>query len=343
VSILMKNVIFVSICGLMGLAGVQFIRKYGNKLGIVDVPNERSSHNNVIPKGGGIGILAAFVLCAFMLGFSKTFWLSSLVLSLVSFVGDRLAIKPKDRLVVHFGCGLVFLIGVMAVYDTHVWMFLLFIPLCVFIVGTANFYNFMDGIDGIAGITGVVGFLLLAFYGYGSGADSRYIVLAVSMAFACAGFLPFNLPKAKVFMGDVGSVLLGFVFACMVILLSRTPLDFICMTSFLFPFYADELTTMVVRIREGDRLTEPHRKHVYQLLANEYGIDHWKVSLGYGSLQLFIGCGSCMLRGKGYLALLSFLAGCLIWFCVLSVYVRLRLKYSTTNSPALNRFGISVF
>ena len=76
-------------------------------------------------------------------------------------------------------------------------------------------------------------------------------------------------------MGAVGSILLGFVFAGMVIWLSRSLFDFIVLAAFLFPFYADELTTMIVRLKDGDRLTRPHRKHLYQLLANEMGIPHW--------------------------------------------------------------------
>jgi len=322
----MQNVIIVFICLMIGAIGALVIQKYGFKLGIVDVPNERSSHEQIIPKGGGIGILAAFVFCSVFLGFPKTFWISAFVLALVSFLGDRLDIRPRVRLVVQFACGLVFLIGWMTLRDAHPMGYLLIAPLSVFIVGTANFYNFMDGIDGIAGITGVVGFLLLAAYGYGSGLDSTYIVLTISMACACAGFLPFNIPKAKVFMGDVGSVLLGFVFACIVVMLSNSPKDFLCLSAFLFPFYADELTTMVVRIREGDRLTEPHRKHVYQLLANEYGIDHWKVSLGYGALQLIMGVAVMLLCHSGYFVIISFLTVCFLGFSAFSVFLRLKMK-----------------
>ncbi len=119
----------------------------------------------------------------------------------------------------------------------------------VFIVGTANFYNFMDGINGIAGISGAVGFGLLAFVTYNT--QSEIGLLAACMALTCLGFLPFNLPRARVFMGDVGSILLGSVFAGLVYLSSSTLLDFLCLASFLFLFYADELTTMIVRLCSG--------------------------------------------------------------------------------------------
>lgn len=321
----MQNVIVVFICGIIGAVGAWLVQKYGFRLGVVDVPNERSSHDNVIPKGGGIGILAAFVFCAVYLGFSESFWISGFVLALVSFVGDRLDIRPQVRLVVQFGCGLLFMIGLLAMRDTHLIGYLLIVPFSVFIVGTANFYNFMDGINGIAGITGVVGFLLLGAYGYSLDVGFLNVVLPVAMACSCAGFLPFNIPKAKVFMGDVGSVLLGFVFACLVVMLSSSFMDFICMVAFLFPFYADELTTMAVRIRDGDKLTEAHRKHVYQLLANEFGIDHWKVSLLYGVVQFVIGCVVFVIRRNGIVSVLIFLSVCFLCFILFSVGIRFKI------------------
>ncbi len=85
----------------------------------------------------------------------------------------------------------------------------------------------------------MVGFGLIGFYAFFLKIDSSFVTLASSISIACLGFLPFNMPKARVFMGDVGSILLGFVFAGMVVFLSRNLLDFICMAGFLFPFYAD--------------------------------------------------------------------------------------------------------
>jgi Fuc2NAc and GlcNAc transferase len=81
------------------------------------------------------------------------------------------------------------------------------------------------------------------------------------------------------------------------------------LAAFLFPFYADELTTMAVRIRDGETLTQAHRKHVYQLLANECGIVHWKVSLGYGAVQLGIGSATIMMRHAGIGRFYRFLWG----------------------------------
>jgi Fuc2NAc and GlcNAc transferase len=124
------------------------------------------------------------------------------------------------------------------------------------------------------------------------------------------------MPKAKVFMGDVGSILLGFVFAAMVVMLSKSFLDFVCLAGFLFPFYADELTTMAVRIRDRENLLRPHRRHIYQLLANEMGIDHWKVSVGYGALQLVVGLSILLARPLGVLPVITLLViffGGFVW------------------------------
>jgi Fuc2NAc and GlcNAc transferase len=311
---------------LLGCFGAWLIQNCGFKLGIVDVPNERSSHEHVIPKGGGIGILAAFVFCVVYLGLNKSFWVPSLVLSLVSFAGDRLDLKPRLRLLIQFGCSAVFLVGFFVLSHFNILFFIFIVPLSVYITGTSNFYNFMDGINGIAGITGVVGFILLAVYGHIEGIDSIYPVLAVAMAFSCLGFLPFNIPKAKVFMGDVGSVLLGFVFGCLVVIMAKSLLDFVCLAAFLFPFYADELTTMAIRIKNGDSLTLPHRKHLYQILVNEGGIDHWKISLSYGLMQLFVGISVMMIRHGGFGSVIPVLV---LFFCLFlgySLYYRKRVE-----------------
>lgn len=184
----------------------------------------------------------------------------------------------------------------------------------------------MDGINGIAGITGIVGFSLLALHGYVLGSDPVYITLCIGVVFSCAGFLPFNIPDAKVFMGDIGSILLGFVFACIVVIMSCDFLDFICMAGFLFPFYADELTTMLIRVKDGESLTQPHRRHLYQLLANEYGVDHWKISIAYGVGQLIIGGSIFIVKGFGAGAVLVVFLLYFFFFILLSWKVRSNLK-----------------
>ena len=159
-------------------------------------------------------------------------------------------------------------------------------------VGTANYYNFMDGINGIAGITGLLGFALMAAYVNLIEGSVAVTGVAVCLSIACLGFLPLNMPKARVFMGDIGSILLGSAFAGLIWLAAKSVLDFVCMASFLFPFYVDELTTVIIRLKDGENLKKPHRRHYYQLLANEKGIAHWKVSVGYGVFQVAVGVRS---------------------------------------------------
>ncbi|MCK5100981.1 MAG: UDP-N-acetylmuramyl pentapeptide phosphotransferase [Desulfobacteraceae bacterium] len=282
---------------LLGGGGAWFAARYGFKLDIIDRANDRSSHSGSVPKGGGIGILATFIFVSILLGFLNSFWMPAVFLSLASLLGDRVDLPVVLRLFIQIACAIFVLIYFFVLTGFN--HYFLFPFMVLFIVGTSNIYNFMDGINGIAGVTAVIAFGLLGFYAHYIGADEKYIVLTVSIALSSLAFLYFNIPVARVFMGDVGSVLLGFVFALVVIFVARDMTDFICMSGFIFLFYLDELTTMVIRMKNGEPLTKAHRKHFYQLLANEMGNVHWKISLGYGSFQLMIGLAAIFLRSYG--------------------------------------------
>jgi len=184
----------------------------------------------------------------------------------------------------------------------------------------------MDGINGIAGITGIIGFGLIGFYALIFENSSSLSTLAICMSLSCMGFLPFNVVRAKVFMGDVGSILLGFVFSGLVVYLSETVLDFICLMSFLFPFYADELITIMLRLKNNENLTTAHRRHLYQILANEYDISHWKISTAYGLFQLMIGISILLLKTMGLIKVVSALVlyGC--FFVICSFIIRRKLR-----------------
>ncbi len=299
---------------LWGSLGALLIYKYGAKFGLTDIPNERSSHSTVVPRGGGIGILLSFVFYSLYFSLDLLFWIPVLVLSGVSFFGDKYPITPRLRLYVQFACSLLFLIGLF--YGRHVdlLLYILVLPVSIFMVGTANFYNFMDGINGISGLASLVAFALLGYYGSSKGFDGKYLIMCGVIMFSCIGFLPFNLPLARVFMGDVGSIFLGFVFSCMVILFSRSVPDFIILCSFLLPFYMDELSTLLIRIKDKDKLSMPHRKHLYQLLANELKVPHWKVSLIYALTQIMVGITVLILQNNIYFVILLIICyGILFW------------------------------
>ena len=288
----------------IGGGGAWVVSRCACRIGLIDRPNERSSHSTPTPKGGGIGILITFILCGVALRLPLLFLVSVSGLSLISLLGDRIDIAPLLRLVAQFIAAFLSLYSLKyhgllppfkLWYDPAAF-FPLFLVATVFIVGTANFYNFMDGINGIAGLSGIVAFLLLAIYGQAKGVPSQWPALCLCMAMSCIGFLPFNFPHARVFMGDVGSVLLGFLFATLVLINGESFAEVCLLASLLFPFYADELITMVERVREGRSLTKPHRRHLYQILANQAGLAHWKVTTGYGVMQLI--CGIIFLKAS---------------------------------------------
>ena len=298
--------------------------RWGKRLSLLDLPNERSSHARAVPKGGGVGILGAFLAASLVLNVPPGFWAPAVFLSLVSFRGDRREIPVLLRLGAQLAAGAVLCASVLPEGLSAPMFAVLWAAGTVFAAGTANYYNFMDGIDGIAGIAGVVAFGLLGGIGGFSGLPPPAGDLALCLAFACVGFLPFNAPRARVFMGDAGSVLLGFVFAGLVLQGAGDLADFLVLCGFLFPFYADELTTAWVRLKDGESLLEPHRRHLYQLLANEMGVDHWKVSLGYGAVQALAGLGGLAARPCGLAAAAFFLAACFAAFAWCGFWVRSR-------------------
>jgi len=326
-AVLIQPPLIVLACGLLGATGAWIVSRWGSALGLTDVPNHRSSHAVPTPKGGGVGLLAAFGLAALAGGLSPFFWLPAVVVSLTGLFGDRIDLSPRKRLLVQFAAAAALVMGTGAGAPDSVWAVVTVPFWLVFIVGTANFFNFMDGINGISGITAAVGFGFVTVYlVHAAFPDDGVVVTAAGLSAAAVGFLPFNLPRARVFMGDVGSILLGFVFAALVYTASETPRDFLCLSGFVLPYFLDELLTMAVRVRDGENLMEPHRRHVYQLLANEGGFAHWRVAVGYGLFQLIVGVGLLTVGRWGLPAVAVLLAAVTLAFGAFSTAVRHRLE-----------------
>lgn len=316
---------------LIGFLGAFAISRSGADLGLIDTPTGRSSHTQPTPKGGGIGILLAFILASLFLHLSPFIALPVTTASLIALYGDIREIHPGIRLFIYLAAAGSTAAFFLQPVSLHGFALLLFWT--VFITGTANFYNFMDGINGIAGITGAAGFGLLALL-IPDQATVQLPLICAALSAASLGFLPLNIPRAKVFMGDVGSILLGLLFGIIVMHASSNLTDFLCYAALLFPFYADELSTMALRIANGDNLTQPHRKHIYQLLANECRIAHWKVSCLYGVLQLLIGTLTFMIRPGGLLPVFCFLLFCSALSVIAAIIIRRRVavfyaKYSS--------------
>ncbi|MBW2411749.1 MAG: hypothetical protein JRF72_18290 [Deltaproteobacteria bacterium] len=161
----------------------------------------------------------------------------------------------------------------------------------------------------------------------------NFIYLSSGLCLASLGFLPFNMPAARVFMGDVGSILIGFIYAGMIIVFAHDLLSFVCLASFIFLFYADELTTMIIRLKDKESLLRPHRRHLYQVLSNEYRVAHWKVSLGYGVAQFIIGASILALRSAGLTVVFALVMLYFFGFSLFSFFIRRNLlKRSSSGS-----------
>lgn len=324
------QILILFIACLSGFVGAWIVAVKGVSLGFIDQPKERSSHSKPVPKGGGIGILVAFITLSVFFDIPLTLWLPASLLSLVSLAGDSFDISYKVRLMVQSVVAITILLNAshysFPIQLQQPWLLLseilVYFLLVVFIVGTLNFYNFMDGIDGIAGITGCIAFALIALIVFHEKKMPEYGYLSLGLVFSSVGFLCWNFPKARVFMGDVSSILLGLLFASIVVLLSESYADFFCFVGFLFPFYADELVTIWDRIRRKESLLVPHRTHLYQVLANEYGVSHWKVSIGYGTVQILISVILISLKPFGARILFLFLAVSFFAFFGISKWIK---------------------
>jgi Fuc2NAc and GlcNAc transferase len=278
---------------LLAVGGALLISHLGGLLGLTDHPNVRSSHTRATPRGGGIGILAAFFLSSVHLELPLGFILGVAGISIISLLDDWTGLPSALRLILQFLLAGAALVSMPPGFSD---VSLQYLPVLVIIVGTANFYNFMDGINGIAGFTGLIAFGLLAIFTHIAQGPISLVAFTLCISAACAGFLPFNIPKARVFMGDVGSILIGLLFSILAAHIAKDIKEFVLLSSFLLPFYVDELTTMFIRIRLGENLFKAHRRHFYQFLANECRLPHWRISAAYGTLQGIIGLGAIYLH-----------------------------------------------
>lgn len=331
----MKLFLFLSAL-ILGYVGGYIFFKHGERWGFNDVPNERSSHTAPIPKAGGIGLVVSMIISASLLRLPWIFVFTALILAVLSLYSDKYQISLGLRLVGQFICAAAVCVIVFAVKQdiegTLVYVILLILAM-IFIVGTANYYNFMDGINGLAVGAGMIAFLLLGIFSLMVKKEISWGTYAISISVACIGFLPLNFPRARVFMGDVGSILLGFVFAIIVLWNSDSIRDIIVQSAFILPFYADEINTLVMRMVNKERIGDAHRRHVYQLLANQAQIPHVYVASIYWLFQIGIGAASLLLRKKSTY-LVGMIVIVLIVFNVFSMIIRYRLEKDILNVSA---------
>ncbi|MDD5383250.1 MAG: glycosyltransferase family 4 protein [Gallionella sp.] len=258
-----------------------------SKTGIIvrDIPNERSLHSTPVPRVGGIALMAG-VLSGWALLMQFLAWwivLPAAGLFALSLLDDMRSLSAGTRLIGHFLAALVAVLGawVSGAGVSLLWS----IPVLLFIVWMTNLYNFMDGSDGLAG-----GMALFGFGSYGVGAwlggNEMFALLNFSVVAAALGFLFFNFYPARVFMGDAGSIPLGFLAAVFGVSgwqAGYWPFWFPLLV--FSPFVADATVTLLKRARRGERLSQAHRSHYYQRLV-QLGWGHRNTALAEYALML---------------------------------------------------------
>jgi UDP-N-acetylmuramyl pentapeptide phosphotransferase/UDP-N-acetylglucosamine-1-phosphate transferase len=268
---------------------------------VLDHPNERSLHEYPTPRGGGLAILIAILVCGAMaslfhpVGGLAEITLSIFVVAIMSFLDDRYSVPPIYRFLAHgiAAAGIIYggfyLQRLEILGATWHWSNVagsLFSAL--FIVWMINLYNFMDGMDGFAGGMAVSGFGVMAVMGWMAEHDA-FFAISLIIATASAGFLFFNFPPAKIFMGDVGSSTLGLLAAALSIWGARDGIFPFWVAILIFsPFIFDATVTLLRRLFQGEIVWKPHKSHYYQKLA-QAGWGHRKTVLV--EYAIMIGCG----------------------------------------------------
>lgn len=274
---------------------------------VVDHPNERSLHERPTPRSGGIAILAAVVAGSAL----QVWWfgnipdlvlwngLALLVVGTVSFLDDRYRVSVIYRLFAHFVGAALLLIGGLSLQTIGLsevsWAYTGWVAAGVsvlFVVWMVNLYNFMDGMDGFAGGMAVSGFITFSLFGWLAG-DEQFAAISAVVAAASAGFLCFNFPPARIFMGDTGSSILGLLVASLSLWGVRDGVfPFWAAVLVFSPFIADATVTLLRRLWRREMIWKAHKTHYYQLLV-QGGWGHRKtVLLEYG---IMLGCGATAL------------------------------------------------
>ena len=286
---------YIIVAAILMAAELLYFR-IADKCNIIDKPNERSSHSTIVLRGGGIiFLLAVWIWCAFY-GFEYPWFIVAVTLVAgISFIDDIHSLPDSVRLVGQFtGMGLLIwqLFSSSAgsvVAESALWVKVLFvIASLVVCVGATNIYNFMDGINGItAGYSLAILIPLFAVNRNLKFVQENLIVVVIlaDLVFSIFNFRPKG--KAKCFAGDVGSVGIAFILLFMLGMLIMRTGDITWLILFIV-YGIDGCCTIVHRIMLHENLGQAHRKHAYQLMANELNIGHVKVSMLYVWLQLII-------------------------------------------------------
>ncbi len=277
---------------------------------IMDTPNSRSSHDVPIPKSGGIVIVITFlmgVLAIYFFGDATLirdtyffgFIFSALLVAGISLYDDITEKPTLIKLISHIiAAAIVIAFGIVIREVALPWIGTVqlgavgYLLTFLWIVGLTNAYNFMDGLNGMAAGPAVINGLFFCVLSYSQGSIFVYIICYTIIAGAL-GFLVFNFPRPSLFMGDVGSAFLGFVFSTLGIigaLYDHSHTSLFVMPLLMFNYIYDTSFTFIRRLRRGENVFEAHRTHLYQLF-NQLGYSHVQVSCFH--------FGQCVLQGIG--------------------------------------------
>jgi UDP-N-acetylmuramyl pentapeptide phosphotransferase/UDP-N-acetylglucosamine-1-phosphate transferase len=262
-------------------------------------------HDRPVPRTGGLGILiglaAGWVTAATWIHLPDGWlWVLAglLPLAVVSMLDDWQGLPVMPRLAVHAFAAAALLGAGLGLEEVVLpWQAWLLPPALgailavLFTVWMLNLYNFMDGMDGLAGGMALIGFASLSLLGF-LGGDAAFGLTTLTVALASGGFLVFNLPPARIFMGDTGASVLGFLAAACILWAEQTGLfPFWAGVLVFSPFIADATGTLVARLLVRERFWEAHRTHVYQVLArSRWG--HWRTLMFEYALMLLAGASA---------------------------------------------------
>lgn len=277
---------------------------------ILDRPNDRSLHTKPVPRTGGLGIWAGLLVGAAYVTFTyASLELAAIVgvamvIGVVSLLDDRLDLAASLRLAVHLIAAVLLLVAGFGLrrialpgHETTLPVVLLSALSVLFVVWMTNLYNFMDGIDGLAGGMAVVGFGTFAVLG-GIAGNPLFALFSATIAAGAAGFLVFNFPPARIFMGDSGSSVLGFLAAACALWADRDELFPLWISVFVFsPFVVDASITLSRRLLRREPIWTPHKTHYYQRMVR-MGWTHRRTTLSSYVLMVLSGMSAVASLGR---------------------------------------------
>lgn len=325
---LMENFIFNSmvtylIIGIILLILELSYFRMADRYNIIDKPNERSSHSSIVLRGGGIIFLLGMWVWAVFWGFQYPWFLAAVTLIAgVSFVDDIRSLPDSVRLVGQFVAMLLMFYQLDMLHWELWWVILIALIVCV---GATNVINFMDGINGITAGYSLAVIVPLILLNYQEGFVEQsflYVAMLSLLIFAVFNFR--ERGRAKCFAGDVGSIGMAFIMLFVIGKLIMQTRD-VTWLILLLVYGVDGCLTIVHRILLHENLGEAHRKHAYQLMANELGMSHPLVSGIYMGLQLIVSLGFIFVCPNTLMAHWVYLVLALLLLSV--VYVIFKKKY----------------